>query len=106
VGIKLIVENQTRHALDLYLRGRDPTFDVVIARPDGAIVWRRLENEIIPAILHIRSLAAAERLELATVWDQRTRQGNAADAGEYTARALLLVEGAPLETEPVAFRIG
>jgi len=105
VGITLNVENETPRAVDLYLRGRAPTFDVIVARPDGAVVWQRLENEIIPAIVNLRTLAPAERLELATVWDQRTRQGNAVAAGEYTARALLLVEGDPLETTSVAFQI-
>ena len=106
MGITLTVENQTPRALDLYLRGRDPTFDVIITRADGAVVWQRLEDAIIPAIVSLRTLASAERLELATVWDQRTREGDATDAGEYTARALLLVEGDPLEAGPVRFRIG
>lgn len=97
--------NETRHALDLYLRGRVLTFDVLVAPPDGAVVWRRLEDEIIPAIVHLRTLAPAERLELVTEWDQRTRQGSPVDPGEYTARGLLLVEGEPLETKSVPFRI-
>lgn len=105
MGIALTVENGTPRTVDLYLRGRAPTFDVIVARSDGAVVWRRLENEIIPAIVSLRTLAAAERLELSTLWDQRTREGSPAAAGEYTARGLLLLEGSSLETKSVPFRI-
>ncbi len=105
VPIRLRLENRTRRGLDLYLRGRTITFDVVVTRPDGEVVWRRLEDEIIPAILHLRSLAPAERLELETVWDQRTKRGTSVGPGEYTARGLLLVEGDPLETPSAPFHI-
>lgn len=105
VTITLRVRNQTERTLDLYLRGRTITFDVVVARPGGEVVWRRLENEIIPAIVHLRTLAPAERLEVETVWDQRTKQGRRVEPGEYTARGLLLVEGDPLETPLAPFRI-
>ena len=105
VSISLRVENRTRHAIDLYLRGRTATFDVIVSRPDGVVVWQRLEDEIIPAIVGLRALAPGERLELATVWDQQTKQRKPVGAGEYTARGLLLVEAKPLETPPVPFVI-
>jgi hypothetical protein len=105
VTIRLLVQNRTQRALDLYLRGRTSTFDVVVARPGGAVAWRRLEDEIIPAIVHLRTLAPAERFEIMAVWNQRTRHGGPVEPGEYTARGLLLVEGDPLETPSVPFRI-
>ena len=105
VPIELRLENRTGRALDLYLRGRTITFDVVVARPSGEVVWQRLQDEIIPAIVHLRTLAPAERLELEAVWDQQTNQGRLVEAGEYTAHGLLLVEGEPLKTPPVRLRI-
>jgi hypothetical protein len=105
VPITLRLRNRTTRPLDLYLRGRTATFDVVVTDPDGAVVWRRLEAEIIPAIVHLRTLAPAEQLLLETRWDQRANDGKQVAAGEYTARGLLLVEGDPLETRPVPFRI-
>lgn len=105
MGISLTVENDTPRTIDLYLRGRTPTFDVIVTRADGEIVWQRLENEIIPAIVSLRTLASAEGLELATVWDQRTGRGSSAEAGEYTARGVLLLEGESQETKSVPFRI-
>lgn len=105
VQITLRVQNRTERSVDLYLRGRTATFDVVVARSGGEIIWQRLEDEIIPAIVHLRTLAPAEQLELVTVWNQRTKQGGPLEAGEYTARGLLLVEGDPLETPSARFRI-
>jgi hypothetical protein len=87
------------------MRGRSPTFDVIITRGDGAIVWRRLQNEIVPAIALVQFLKAAEQLELSAEWDGRDNKGTLVSPGNYTARGLLLVEGTPLETAPVAFTV-
>jgi hypothetical protein len=105
VTFVLRVQNRTSRALDLYLRGRTITFDVVVSRAGGEVVWQRLEDQIIPAILHLRTIAPSERIELEAVWDQRTRRGTPLEPGEYAARGLLLVEGEPLETPTVPFRI-
>lgn len=105
VPLVLRVENRGRRPLDLYLRGRAPTFDVEITRAGGETVWRRLEHEIIPAIVQLRTLAPGERLQLEAVWDQRTGAGQPAAPGEYVARGLLLAEGTPLPTPPTPFRI-
>ncbi len=105
VPMTLRVQNRTRRTLDLYLRGRAITFDVEVARPDGEVVWQRLADEIIPAIVHLRTLTPAERLEVAVEWDQRTNQGKPVEPGEYKARSLLLVEGEPLETTWTPFHV-
>lgn len=96
--MRLRAQNVTQRALDLYLRGRTTTFDVVIERAAGGVVWRRLEGEIIPAIVHLRPLAPGERLEVETTWDQRTNDGRPVGPGEYVVDGLLLVEGEPLRT--------
>jgi len=105
VTITLRGRNGTQRPLDLYLRGRTTTFDVVVAEPGGEVVWRRLEGEIIPTIVQLRTLAPGEQFELEAAWDQRTREGSLLEPGEYTARGLLLVEGEPLETPLASFRI-
>jgi Intracellular proteinase inhibitor len=105
IAIRLRAQNVTDHAVDLYLRGRTITFDVEIARPGGAVVWHRLEGEIIPAIVQLRVLAAGETLEVATSWDQRTAEGKQVDPGDYVAQGLLLVEGEPLRTPPKSLSI-
>ena len=103
--IRLRVQNVSGRAIDLYLRGRAPTFDVLVARPSGEVVWRRLEGEIIPAIVHLHPLAPGERLEIETAWDQRAQNGRAAGAGDYVATGLLLVEGEPLRTPSASFTV-
>jgi hypothetical protein len=105
VPLRLRAENVSGRAIDLYLRGRSTTFDVIIARPSGEVVWSRLEGEIIPAIVHLRPLAPGERLEVEAVWDQRTKDGKRVEPGEYVATGLLLVEGEPLRTPPKPLRI-
>ena len=104
--ITLRVTNPAAHAIDVYMRGRSPTFDVIIARDDGAIVWRRLQNEIIPAIALVQSFKPFEQLELSAQWNGRDNAGALVDPGKYSARGLLLVEGTPLETAPVPFIVG
>ncbi|HEX9631388.1 MAG TPA: BsuPI-related putative proteinase inhibitor [Gemmatimonadales bacterium] len=106
VPLGLRIEHRGTRPLDLYLRGRAITVDIEVARADGEVVWRRLEGQIIPAILHIRTLAPGERLEVDVEWDQRTTGGAPVAPGAYVARALLLAEGDPWATEWVGFRIG
>jgi intracellular proteinase inhibitor BsuPI len=98
VRFRLRVQNVAQRPLDLYLRGRTITFDVLISRAVGGVVWRRLEGEIIPAIVQLRPLAPGERLEAEAVWDQRANDGKRVEPGEYVVDASLLVEGEPLRT--------
>jgi len=105
VRFTLRIKNQRNEPLDLYLRGRESTLDVIVAQPGGAVVWHRMEGEIIPAIVHVRTLAAQELLEITASWNLRTKQGTPVAPGEYTARGLLLAEGSPLEAPAVTFRV-
>jgi hypothetical protein len=105
VAIVLIVENRAAHAIDLYLRGRTPTFDIVVTRSDDSVAWRRLEGEVIPAIVRLETLAPAAQLQLVTTWNQRTSKGTPIDTGDYTARGFLLLEGKPMGTSSVPLSI-
>jgi hypothetical protein len=106
VQVTLRVENAGDRPLDLYLRGRTIAFDVVVARDDGTVVWRRLDGEIIPAIIQLKTLAPREVFELRAEWDQRTNRGRPVAAGLYSVRGLLLTDAQmPLETPAVELRI-
>ena len=105
VPMVLHVSNHARAPLDLYLRGRTLTFDVEVSREDSTFVWRRLQGEIVPAIVHVRALAPGERIEASAVWDQRASLGGAAGPGSYLARGFLLTEETPFPTLLVGFRI-
>jgi hypothetical protein len=103
--ITLRVRNPGDHAIDVYMRGRFPTFDVIISREDGARVWHLLQNEIIPAIALVRTLAPSEQFEISAEWDGRDSSGKPVVAGKYIARAHLLVEGEPLQAPSVTFTL-
>jgi hypothetical protein len=105
VRATLRVENRASRSFDLYLRGTMLTVDVEVRDVAGEVVWRRLEGEIIPAIVHLRTLASGERIAAEVVWDQRTKGGRRVPPGAYTARGFLLREGEPLATPPRSFRI-
>jgi hypothetical protein len=103
--ITLRVENVSGAPLDLYLRGRTIVFDLVVSRPDGTIVWRRLEDEVVPAILRIERLEPGAFLELSDTWNQRSGAGHRLPPGDYTVHGELLTEGEPLVTRRVPLRI-
>jgi hypothetical protein len=105
VSITLRAENIGGRPLELYLRGRTIAFDVVVARADGEAVWRRLEGEVIPAILRLEVLTPGQVLELGAEWDQRTNGGAPVGAGSYEVRGLLLTDAEPWETPPATLRI-
>jgi hypothetical protein len=106
VPITLRMENVAGRPLELYLRGREITFDVVVARADGEVIWRRLAGEIIPAIVQLRTLAPGEAVALRTDWDQRVAGRGRATVGDYVVRGALLTEHPePLETAGVPLRI-
>lgn len=105
VPITLVVENLTDRPLDLYLRGRTIAFDLTVRRADGGVVWRRLEDEVIPAILRIETLQPRGRLELRAEWDQRTNAGEPVPPGDYEVQGELLTEQDPLATPHVRLRV-
>jgi hypothetical protein len=105
VPVTLRATNTGTSPLELSLMGRSVTFDVTVSRPDGAVVWRRLEGQTVPAILQLRILAPGETLELRHEWDQRGTRGQPVRAGMYVVRGALLTDARPLRTPPAPLRI-
>jgi len=99
------VENVSGRPLELYLRGRTIAFNVIIMR-DGEVVWRRLDDDAIPAILRLEMLERGGILELTDSWDQRSAKGERVPPGEYTVRVELLTDREPIVSPVVGFRIG
>lgn len=93
VPMTLRLTNPTDAARDLYLRGRDVTFDIVVRDSAGNEVWRRLPADPIPAILQLRTLGPGETLELRHDWNQVSRHGLRAPDGAYSVRAEVLTDG-------------
>jgi hypothetical protein len=105
VPVTLRVENISGRTVELFLRGRVIAFDVVVRDESGAVVWRRLAREVIPAILRIETMAPGAVLELEAIWDQRSDAGQAVGPGAYRVHGELPGEGEPLVTPPVPLRI-
>jgi len=105
VPIVLTITNRTTRRLALYLRGREITFDVTVSRPGGALVWRKLEGEVIPAIVRLEELAPGAVLTVRDSWHQRDQAGRPVPPGEYQVGVEVLTEGQPLRAPAVRLRI-
>ena len=105
VSIALRVRNVGDRPIDLYLRGRTVAFDVIVRRDSGEVVWRRLENAIIPAILRIETLAPNATLELRADWSLATTTGATVTPGTYAVQGVLLTEDAEMRTVPVSLHV-
>jgi hypothetical protein len=106
IPLTMRVENKSGEPLELYLRGREITYDLIVAVNDGAIIWRRLEGQIVQAILRLEVLAPGQVLEFRDSWDQRDNAGNLVAPGLYTVRGTVLSDGSlTLESSAVPLRI-
>jgi hypothetical protein len=105
VTFTIRVENVGPEEISVALRGRPVAFDLVVARADGSVVWRRLGEDAIPAILVTALLQPGAFVDLSDTWDQRSSAGTAVPAGEYTVRGEVMAPGKPLQTDTVALRI-
>jgi hypothetical protein len=94
VLIGVLLRNNTDRRLDLHLNGRQTNFDIVITRPDSAVVWQRLGNASAPQILQLRPLGPGETLTLDDRW-------RAEVAGEYLVNAEVLTDARPFRADPV-----
>ena len=100
VSMELRLTNAGTHAREVVLQGRPTAFDLTVSCQDGVEVWRRLEGEVVSAILQLRVLAPGEALELSHTWDQRGADGAPVPPGDY------LVRGEIPSDPPTAFRAG
>lgn len=94
VAIRLRIENATDRPVPLQHAGLTPTADVVVSREGagGAVVWRSLEGQAIPAILATRTLAPRARVAVDVAWDQRDGGGRPVGPGSYRVEARLLTD--------------
>jgi hypothetical protein len=106
VSITLRIRNTRDQPITLYLQGRPIAFDLVVEQPDGAVIWRRLENATVSTILGVRTLAPGEALDLKESWKQRTRTGERVSPGDYRVTGSVLTDREPIRAGPVPLRIG
>jgi hypothetical protein len=106
IPLTIRVVNTGERTVDLYLRGRDIAFDLILANAAGDVVWRRLRDEVIQAILRVETLPPGDTLELIATWDQRSNDGESLGPGTYMARGEILTEGDALVTPTVTVHVG
>ncbi len=83
IPIVLRLTNTADAPRELALQGRPIAYNVIITQRYGAIVWRRLEGEVIQTILQLRTFASGESLEFRHDWNQRSNSGVPVAPGEY-----------------------
>ena len=105
VPIALRLTNPGVRPMDLYLTGRSINFDIIIARPDGEVVWHRLQHVAAQQILQVKHLAPGETLELTDRWHQRTDAGAPLTPGDYVVTGVIPTDRNPLRTTPARLRI-
>lgn len=105
VPIILRLVNSGDKPATVYLQGRPIAFDIAIRGTDGAVVWRRLEGQVVSAILAVRELAPGEALTFADTWRQADNAGGPVPPGEYTVTGSLATDREPLLTPPARIRI-
>lgn len=99
VPFRVILGNVTDRQVVIYTLGREVTYDIAVAGPDGAEVWRRLDDSAFQEILAVRTLGPHERIVLETAWTGPRR------VGTYTAVASVLTDDAPLRSRSIRFTI-
>jgi hypothetical protein len=104
VSFAIQVENVGQEILELYLRGRDIAYDILVKDATGQVVWRRLEGEVIPGVIQLRVLEPGEAFELSHEWNQRTNAGAFVEPGQYIVEGLVLTDG-PIPFASVPKRI-
>lgn len=106
IPITLRMENKSSAPLELYLLGREPTYDFIVTASDGELVWRRLDGEIVPAILRVEVLEPGQVLKFRDTWDQRDNAGELVAPGFYVIRGAVLTDGSSnLESPATPLRI-
>jgi Intracellular proteinase inhibitor len=106
VPVTLRLTNTSQKRLTVYLQGRPIAFDLTVRRLDGTIVWRRLEGEVVSAILAVRQLEPGASLEFEEAWGQVSSTGEAVSPGDYRVTGALPTDAPePLQTSPALLRI-
>ncbi len=82
VFVVLRLRNPSRRPVEAHFLGRTIAFDIVVARDDGAIVWRRLEHGVGPSILQVRILKPGETMQWRDTWLPR-------EPGHYRVQGIL-----------------
>jgi len=106
LAFRLVLSNDDTMPVVLYLRGREPTFDLRVSGAGGEVVWERLAGAQIQAIIRAETLEPGARREFADRWPLVDRRGLPVAPGEYVLEGALLTDAPePLRTAPRPLRV-
>jgi hypothetical protein len=66
-----------------------PAFDFFVTRPDGSLVWQRLNRRTVELTAHPRPLSPGEEITFRDTWPLRDNAGDPVGPGSYSARGVL-----------------
>jgi hypothetical protein len=93
VPLALRLVNHAAQPATVYLQGRPTAFDVTVKNADGAVVWRRLDGQVVPAILGVQQIDPGAALSFDDVWLQQDNRGTPVPPGRYSIQAALPTDG-------------
>jgi hypothetical protein len=100
IRLTLTLKNTTKQPVQVMLGGRPPT-DFVVTTPEGAEVWRWSTDQVVQAILEVRTLQPGEQLEYNTEWNLKHSRGTLPSPGRYLVKGILNMDPPEtLETTP------
>jgi hypothetical protein len=106
VPIKVRIVNRSAESVEVYLRGRTITVDVVVTAEGGQQIWSSIGDDVVPGIIQFRRFAPREAIDTTLTWHQMTSEGTPAPSGDYLVQALLLTdEPEPLRSSAVRLRV-
>jgi intracellular proteinase inhibitor BsuPI len=105
VPVTLRLTNASDSTVTVYLQGRPTAFDIEVADETGRLIWRRLEGQVVAAILAVRSLAPGESLVFEDSWPQRDQAGRQVPSGTYAVTGVLPTDAEPIRSRPAELRI-
>jgi hypothetical protein len=100
VEITLQLRNEGSQPLDLQLPGRPVAFDIVVLRPDGTEVWRRLARSVVGSALMLLHLPPGGARDFVVQWGQVSNDGHSVGPGWYRVQGVLPTGGGRLTTTP------
>jgi hypothetical protein len=104
--LTLGIRNTGAQPLTLYLRGRTIAFDFLVLDRSGNVVWQRLHDQVVPAVVQIVTLGPGERREFRDTFRLKTNDGRPVSPGIYWIIGLLLRDDPePYRAPPVPVRV-
>lgn len=100
VEITLRLRNDGSRPLDLQLPGRPVAFDIIVLRPDGTEVWRRLAKSVVSSALMLLRLPPGGARDFVVQWGQVSNDGHRVGPGRYRVQGILPTEAGRLAAAP------